>query len=57
MISERCTEANGVVTVHFLLAANAETYSEPCKTSKMELFTKIGNGFQRLTIPVKKNPS
>ena len=25
-------------------------YSEPCQTSKLELFVKIVNGFQQLTI-------
>ena len=28
----------------------SEVYSEPCQTSKMELFTKILNGYEPLTI-------
>ena len=37
------------------LEANSEAYSEPCQTSKMEVFTKIGNDFSFLTIFVKSS--
>ena len=36
-----------------LLDADAETYSEPSRTNKMELFQKLFNGFQTLTIFIK----
>ena len=32
------------------LEANSEGYSEPCQTSKMDVFAKIVNGFSSLTI-------
>ena len=32
-----------------------EAYSEPCQTSKIELFAKIVNGFQPLTIFAKSS--
>ena len=32
---------------------NVETHSEPCQTSKMEIFEKIINCFQQLTIFAK----
>ena len=32
---------------------NSEAYSEPCQTSKMEVFAKIVNGFSFLTIFLK----
>ena len=41
---------------HFMLVLSGilqqllETFSEPCQTSKMELFEKIVNGFQSLII-------
>ena len=35
--------------------ANSEAYSEPCQTSKMEVFTKIVNGFSFLTIFAKSS--
>ena len=34
-----------------------EGYSEPCRSSKMELFARIVNGFQLLTIFLQKTPS
>ena len=37
------------------LEANSEAYSEPCQTSKMEVFTKIVNGFSFLTIFAKSS--
>ena len=35
------------------LQTNSEAYSEPCQTSKMEVFAKIMNGFSFLTIFAK----
>ena len=32
------------------MSHNSEVYSEPCQTYKMEIFGKIVNGFQLLTI-------
>ena len=37
------------------MEANSEAYSEPCQTSKMEVFTKIVNGFSFLTIFAKSS--
>ena len=34
---------------------NSEVYSEPCETSKMELFAKIVKGFHSLTILTKRS--
>ena len=39
------------------LEANPEAYLEPCQTSKMELFTKIVNGFSYLNIFAKSSIS
>ena len=39
------------------LEANPEAYSEPCQTSKMELFAKIVNGFSYLNIFAKSSIS
>ena len=32
------------------MSHNSEVYSEPCQTYKMEIFGKMVNGFQLLTI-------
>ena len=37
------------------LQPQPEAYSELCQTSKMELFEKINNGFQPLTILPKRS--
>ena len=34
---------------------NSEAYSEPCQTSKMEVFEKITNGFSFLVIFAKSS--
>ena len=34
---------------------SAMVYSEPCQRSKMECFTKIVNGFERLKVQTMKN--
>ena len=35
---------NGLLKTVFLIQKNKEAYSEPCQTSKMELFVKILDG-------------
>ena len=37
----------------FSVAQGVEAYSQPSRTSKIELFAKIVNGFQSLTIFAK----
>ena len=37
------------------MEVNSEAYSEPCQTSKMEVFTKIVNGLSFLTIFTKSS--
>ena len=41
------------IQIDITLEANSEAYSEPCQTSKMEIYTKIVNVFSLLTILVK----
>ena len=40
---------NGLLKTVFLIQKNKEAYSEPCQTSKMELFVKIVDGRCQLT--------
>ena len=39
----------------YIVMLISETYSEPCETSKVELFAKIVNGLESLTIFVKNS--
>ena len=41
--------------VLFRIIRIAEVYSEPCRTSKMELIAKIVKGFQLFTVIIKSS--
>ena len=38
------------IYIYIYIYIISEAYSEPCQTSKMELFTKIDNGYEAVII-------